>query len=294
MSDRHRRLTALPPEALFVLSGISMYAGAAVAVFAFDHLAAAGVAWWRVLWAGLILSVVRRSWRGPWTRRQVLLAALFGSALAAMNLSFYLAIDRLPLGTTVAIEFSGPVAVAVLGSRTRRSIAALALTVTGVVILADVQLEASASGVVFGLMAAAFWAAYIVLGARVATEARAVDGLGLGMVIGAAAIAPVALRPAVGVFDVPWVLLLTLATAVLSNVVPYALDQVILRRIPRARFAFLLALLPVTATLTGLLVLAQTPSTAEVIGIAIVVVGIAVSERPAETPIETETGESPA
>jgi inner membrane transporter RhtA len=281
MSRPLERLAAVPPEMLFVVSGISMYAGASVAVTAFDYLPAAGVAWWRVLWAGLIVSAVRRAWRGPWSRRQVVLAVLFGSALAAMNLSFYLALDRLPLGTAVAIEFIGPVAVAVLGSRAPRSLGALTLTVAGVVILADVQFEANAAGVVFALMAAAFWAGYIVLGARVASEARAADGLGLGMLAGAFVIAPVAGPPAMEFGDAPWVLLLTVATAVLSNALPYGLDQVILRRIPRARFAFLLALLPVTATVTGFVALGQTPTWPEMGGISLVVAGIAVSERPA-------------
>jgi len=280
------RLTSTPPELLFVLSGISMYIGAAVAVVAFDYLPAAGVAWYRVLWAGIIVFAVRKAWRGPWTRRQVLLAGLFGTALAAMNLSFYLAIDRLPLGSTVAIEFAGPVTVAAVGSRTRRSALALALTTAGVVVLADVQLEASVAGVVFALMAATLWAAYIVLGARVATEARAVDGLGIGMLVGVLAIAPFGLAPALQIVDHPWVLLLTITTALLSNVIPYGLDQVILRRIPRARFAFLLALLPVTATLTGFVALRQSPSPIELAGIALVVVGIAASERYDEAAVE--------
>ena len=278
---RRAGFSTVPPEALFVVSGISMYIGASVAVVAFDYLPAAGVAWWRVLWAGIIVSLARRAWRGPWSRRQVLLAAVFGTALAAMNLSFYLAIDRLPLGTTVAIEFAGPVSVAVLGSRTRRSLAALALTVAGVLVLADVQFEANAAGVVFALMAASFWAAYIVLGARVATEARAADGLGIGMLVGALAIGPYAFPKALEFGDAPCVLALALVTAVLSNAIPYGLDQVILRRIPRARFAFLLALLPVTATLTGFVALAQRPGGAELAGIALVVAGIAASERPA-------------
>jgi inner membrane transporter RhtA len=273
------RPSRLPPEALFIVSGISMYAGAAVAVTAFDHLDAPGVAWWRVLFAGLVITVLRRSWRGTWTRRQLVLAAAFGSVLAAMNLNFYFAIDRLPLGTTVAIEFAGPVAVAALGARTARSLLALGLTTVGVIVLADVSFEVSPAGVAFALAAAVFWAGYIVLGARVAAGARAVDGLGIGMLVGAVAIAPVGLPPALGFGEVPWVLLLALATAVLSNVVPYGLDQMILQRIPRSRFAFLLALLPVTATITGIVALRQAPSGIEVVGIALVVVGIAVSER---------------
>ena len=282
------RWTRVPPEGLFVVSGISMYAGAAVAVTAFDHLDAPGVAWWRVLFAGLVITLIRRSWAGEWTRRQILLAAAFGSVLAAMNLNFYFAIDRLPLGTTVAIEFVGPVAVAALGARTVRSMLALGLTTVGVVVLADVSFDVSPSGVAFALAAAAFWAGYIILGARVAIGARAVDGLGIGMLVGAAVIAPVGLPPALGFTEVPWVLLLALATAVLSNVVPYGLDQVILQRIPRSRFAFLLALLPVTATITGIVALAQAPGGVEIVGIGLVVVGIAVSER-SEVPIPSGT-----
>ena len=274
-----RPLVAMPPEALFVVSGISMYAGAAVAVTAFDYLDAPGVAWWRVLFAGLMVTLVRRSWRGSWSRRQLLLAAAFGSVLAAMNLNFYFAIDRLPLGTTVAIEFAGPVAVAALGARSIRAFGSLALTTIGVVILADVSFDVSVTGVVFALAAAVFWAGYIVLGARVAASGRSVDGLGLGMLAGALVIAPIGLPPALGFGAAPWVLLLALATALLSNVVPYGFDQVILQRIPRARFALLLALLPVTATVTGVVALRQSPGGLELFGIGLVALGIAGSER---------------
>ena len=274
-----RAVSAAPPEVLFVAAGISMYCGAAVAVHLFDDLGPAGVAWWRVFGAGMMLLVLRRSWRAGWTRRQLLLAGLFGSVTAGMNTCFYLAIARLPLGTTVAIEFLGPVAVAALGSRTRRSWTALLLAAAGVGVLADVQLEANAAGLAFALAAAALWAAYIVLGARGAGEARAVDGLTIGMLIGAVVIAPVGLGPALGVVGAWWLVLPALATALLSNVVPYAIDQVVLRRIPRARFALLLALLPVTATVIGVVALRQTPGAVEGMGIALVVAGIAVSER---------------
>ena len=274
------RLTGgAPPEAWFVLSGISMYCGAALAVHTFADLGAVGVAWWRVFGAAVMLLLIRRSWRLGWTRRQVVLAGLFGTVLAGMNTSFYLAIDRLPLGTTVAIEFLGPVAVAAIGSRSRRSWLSLVLAAGGVAVLADVQLEASSSGLLFALGAAALWAGYIVLGARVASEAKAIDGLAVGMLIGAAAIAPIGLPAALGVIGAWWLLVPALATALLSNVIPYGIDQVVLRRISRARFALLMALLPVTAALVGLVALRQTPTWVEAAGIGLVVVGIAVSER---------------
>jgi len=274
------RLTrGAPPEAWFILSGISMYCGAAVAVHTFDDLGAVGVAWWRVFGAGIMLLLLRRSWRAGWTRRELVLAGLFGTVLAGMNTTFYLAIDRLPLGTTVAIEFLGPVAVAAIGSRTRRAWLALALAAVGVGVLADVQMEASTTGLLFALAAAALWAGYIVLGARVASEAKAIDGLAVGMLIGAVVIAPIGLPSALGVIGAWWLIIPALVTAVLSNVIPYGIDQVVLRRISRARFALLLALLPVTATLIGLVALHQTPAWAEVAGIALVVAGIAVSDR---------------
>jgi len=280
LSRTTARLTnGAPPEALFVLSGISMYCGAALAVHTFDDLGAVGVAWWRVFGAGVMLLLLRRSWRAGWTGRQVLLAGLFGTVVAGMNTSFYLAIDRLPLGTAVAIEFLGPVAVAVIGSRSRRSWLALMLAAVGVGVLADVQMEANPAGLVFALGAAVLWAGYIVVGARVASDARGIDGLAIGMVIGAAVIAPVGLPSALGVIGAWWLLIPVLATALLSNVIPYGIDQVVLRRISRARFALLLALLPVTATLIGVVALRQTPTWAEGAGIALVVVGIAVSER---------------
>ncbi len=273
------RLERVPPESLFVLSGISQYAGAAIAVLTFEYLAPAGVAWWRVLGAGLMIVLIRRSWRRTWERRTLLLAAAFGATLAAMNLTFYLSIDRLHLGNAVAIEFLGPTAVAAFGIRSRRSWAALFMVLVGVAVLADLQWELEPLGVVFALLSAVFWAGYIVLGARVAKEGGAVDGLGIGMIFGAAVIAPFGLGAGLAALVTPWVVLLALATALLSNVIPYGLDQVILRRLPRHRFALLLALLPVTAALTGVVALRQFPAAGEVVGIALVVFGIAVSDR---------------
>lgn len=273
------RVDRVPAELLFVLSGVSQYAGATIAVLTFEYLSPAGVAWWRVLGAGVMIVVIRRSWRRDWTRRSFLLAGAFGVTLAAMNLSFYLAIDRLHLGNAVAIEFLGPTAVAALGTRTRRSWGALLLVVAGVLVLADLQWEVDPLGVVFALLSAVFWAGYIVLGARVADHGGAVDGLGIGMVVGAAAIAPFGLAEGLAALVTPWVVLLALATALLSNVVPYGLDQVILQRLSRHRFALLLALLPVTATLMGLVALGQFPTWGEVTGIGLVVLGIGVSDR---------------
>ena len=192
-------LERLPPQALFVLGAISQYVGAALAVLLFASVPAAGVAWLRVVAAAGVLVAWRRPWRTRWTRRRLALVAAFGMALALMNLCFYLSIDRLPLGTAVAIEFCGPIAVAALGSRTRRDLLALALAVAGVLALADVHIAGSPAGFALAAGAGVFWAAYIVLGHRVAADQqiRPQDGLALAMAIGAAGLAPVLVVSAV-------------------------------------------------------------------------------------------------
>lgn len=267
-------LERLPPQALFVLGAISQYVGAALAVLLFASVPAAGVAWLRVVAAAAVLVAWRRPWRTRWTRRRLALVAAFGVVLALMNLCFYLAIARLPLGTAVAIEFCGPIAVAALGSRTGRDFGALALGFAGVLALADVHLSGSPGGFALAAAAGAFWAAYIVLGHRVAadSEIRPQDGLALAMAIGAAGLAPALVVSAAPALVDPLLLAACLAVGVASSVVPYALEQIAMRRLPRARFALLLALLPATAAAVGAIVLGQVPGLLEAAGIALVVV----------------------
>lgn len=266
-------LERLPPQALFVFGAVSQYVGAALAVLLFASVPAAGVAWLRVVAAAAVLVAWRRPWRTRWTPARLRLVAAFGVALALMNLCFYLAIDRLPLGTAVAIEFCGPIFVAALGSRTRRDFAALALGVAGVLALADVHLTGSPGGFALAAGAGVFWAAYIVLGHRVAADRqiRPQDGLALAMAIGAVGLAPALVWSAVPALVDPVLLAACLAVGVASSVVPYALEQIAMRRLPRARFALLLALLPATAAIIGALVLGQVPGAVEAGGIALVV-----------------------
>ena len=239
----------------------------------FASVPAAGVAWLRVVAAAGALVAWRRPWQTSWTSARLRLVAAFGLALALMNLCFYLAIDRLPLGTAVAIEFCGPIAVAALGSRTRRDAGALALASLGVVALADVHIAGSPGGVALAAGAGVLWAAYIVLGHRVAADPgiRPQDGLALGMAIGALGLAPALVVRAEPALVSPPLLAACLAVGLASSVVPYALEQVAMRRLPRARFALLLALLPATATIVGAVVLGQVPTVVEGTGIALVV-----------------------
>lgn len=267
----------MPAPLLFVVSAISQYAGAAVAVLLFAAVPAAGIAWLRVVAAAAVLMAWRRprlTAFGPRQRRWEIVA--FGSALAAMNLAFYLAIERLPLGNAVAIEFLGPIVVAAIGARTARDLLALLLALAGVGLLVEVELAGSPAGVAFALAAAALWAAYIVLGARVASAGNGMDGLAAGMVAGAVVIAPLAGPAALPAFTDLRLLLAVLAVGLLSSVVPYALDQRILAGMGRGRYALLLSLLPATATLMGAIVLAQIPTVTEGLGIGLVVAAVAI------------------
>src|SRR3954451_4022702 len=212
----------LPAQALFICGAVSQYAGSALAVLLFDRVPASGVAWLRIVSAAVALVAWRRPWRSTWNARRLALVAAFGCVLGLMNLTFYLSIDRLPLGTAVAIEFAGPIAVAALGSRTRRDALALVLAVAGVLLLADVHLAGSPDGIALALAAGGFWSLYIVLGHRVASDAsiRPHDGLALGMAIGALVTAPVLVPSAVPALVTPPLLAACLSGGVASSVGP--------------------------------------------------------------------------
>ena len=280
----------VPAPALFVLGGLSMYIGAALAVGLFDVLEPSGVAVLRLVGAAAVLLAWRRPPLAAWRGARLLRAAAFGLATGLMNLAFYEAIARLPLGTAVAVEFCGPVAVAAVASRRPRDVAAVVLAAVGVLLIADVRWSAAPLGIVWALAAAAMWAAYIVLGARVATAGNGVDDMAVGFAAAAVVLSPVLV---VDVLHAPGgpaslltfsVLLLGLGVGVLSSVVPYVLDQVVLRRVGRARFAVLLALLPATATAVGLVALGQVPGPAEALGIAAVVGAVALRSRDGDPP----------
>lgn len=268
---------------LFVLGGVSMYLGAAVAVLLFDELPPATVAWLRLAGAAALLLAWRRPGRAAWRGRRLLLAGGFGLATALMNVTFYEAIARLPLGTAVAIEFCGPVVVAAAGSRGWRDAGALGLAATGVLLIADVQWAGSPSGVLLALSAATLWAGYIVLGKRVAGGGAGLDDLAVGMAVGAVALSPLALGAGPALTS-PRLLLLAVGVGVLSSVVPYALDQIVLRRVGRARFALLLAILPATAAVVGLALLHQVPRPLEALGILAVVAAVLLGSRQPDEP----------
>lgn len=267
------------PEALFAIGGISQYTGAVVAVNLFDDLRPATVTWFRVMSAALAILLV--SWRQQrrWTRRDLGAAAMFGIATALMNLCFYLAIDRLPLGKSVVLEFIGPIAVAAALTRSVRNTVALVLAAVGVAVLSGVELGGEPLGILFIFGASAMWAVYIVVGSRVASLNRGLSGLGVGLTIGSLVLVPFGISGSSQVMHNSNLLLQCVMVGALSSAVGYGIDQVVMRRIPTRRFAVMLALLPVTAMVMGFVALAQRPSTLDMMGAALVIAGVVTQER---------------
>jgi inner membrane transporter RhtA len=273
-------VAALPPEAFFLVSAVFHYLGPSFAVLLFARVDVLGVAWLRIASAAVIFGIWRRPWRAvgridPAARRLVL---AWGAVLAIMNCSFYLAIARLPLGTVAAIEFLPVIVLAAIGSRTRRNVAALALAVVGVYLLTDVVLSGEPLGVVFAFANAALFATYITLGHRVAQggSAAGIDALAAAMLVAAVVVTPLAGLAALPAFGDPTAVLAGIGVGISSSVIPYITDQLAMARIRRSTYALLVALLPATATVIGVIVLAQIPSPAEIVGVGLVIVAVGV------------------
>jgi len=269
-----------PPHVYFVVSAVFHYLGPAFAVLLFARVEVLGVAWLRIAAAALVFALWRRPWRvlaalDPAGRR---LVVAWGGVLALMNACFYLAIDRLPLGTVGAIEFLPVIALAALGARTPRNAAALALAVGGVVLVTDVRLGGEPLGFALAFANALLFALYIVLAHRVSRlgAVSGVDGLGAAMLVAVVAVTPLGGWQAAGALLDPVALLAGLGVGVSSSVIPYVTDQLAMARLPRATYALMVSLLPATATVVGLVVLAQVPAWREVAGVALVVAAVGV------------------
>jgi inner membrane transporter RhtA len=269
----------------FLVSAVFHYLGPAWAVLLFARVDVLGVAWLRIASAALVLALWRRPWRLlrrlDRATRRLLLA--WGAVLAVMNCCFYLAVDRLPLGTVAAIEFLPVVALAAFGARSGRNLAGLAVAVAGVALLTDVRPAGEAVGFAFAVANAVLFAGYVVLGHRVARSEQlgGVDGLTLAMLVAATVATPVGLAGAAPALTDPVALLAGLGVGVASSVVPYVCDQLAMARLPRATYALLVSLLPATAAVIGVVVLAQVPDAREALGVALVVAGVAL-HRPGQ------------
>jgi inner membrane transporter RhtA len=278
---RRSRLAArTPPEAYFVGSAVFHYLGPAFAVLLFALVDPLGVAWLRIAAAAAVFALWRRPWRALVSldgggRRTVV---AMGVVLALMNACFYVAIDRLPLGTVAAIEFLPVIALAAVGMRTARNALALVSAAAGVYLLTDVRIEGEPLGVAFAFANAALFALYIVLAHRVARNGRVsgIDGLGAAMLVAMVAITPIGAWSAAPALVDPIALAAGIGVGICSSVIPYVFDQLAMARLTRATYSLLVSLLPATATLIGLVVLAQVPSGTEIAGVALVVAAVGV------------------
>jgi inner membrane transporter RhtA len=275
---------ATPPQLFFVGSAIFHYLGPSFAVLLFARVDPLGVAWLRIASAGVLFAAWRRPWRalrvcGAEVRR---LVVAFGVVLAVMNACFYLAIDRLPLGTVAAIEFLPVIVLAALGARSAPNLVALGLAVAGVYALVDVRLEGEAVGVAFAFANALLFAAYIVLAHRLARTAALsrIDGLAAAMLVAVLVVTPIGGWSAARALFDPVALAAGIGVGVASSVVPYVCDQLAMARLSRAGYSLMVALLPATATVIGVIVLAQVPTRVEVLGVALVVAAVALHREP--------------
>jgi inner membrane transporter RhtA len=293
--EQQTAASRVPPHLYFLVSAIFHYLGPAFAVLLFARVDVLGVAWLRIASAGVILAAWRRPWRAfaGRTGDERRLVLEWGAVLALMNACFYEAIDKLPLGTVAAIEFLPVILLAAAGARTPRNVAALALAVVGVYLVTDVQLTGEPLGVAFAAANAVLFALYIALAHRLAQHS-AIDGtdaLAAAMLVAAVVITPLGGYSAAAALGDPTALLAGIGVGLCSSVIPYVTDQLAMARLPRATYALMVSLLPATATVIGIVVLAQIPNGAEVAGVALVVVGVALhrqhaagAERPSAAP----------
>lgn len=276
-----RAVGSVPAPFLVIGSGLSSYVGAGFAVSLFALMPSTTVAWWRVTIGAVALLAWRRPWRRSWSVRELAVSAAFGIATATMNVIFYASIDHLPLGTAVSLEFLGPVAVALLTGRGWRPRVAAVLALAGVASISGLGLDLADPrqrvGVLLAIGAGTAWAAYILLGRKVASGGGGVDSLAIASAAGSLVFAPVAVWTAAPAFSSPTTFLAVVGVALLSTVVPYVLDQINLGRLSPATFSLLEALMPATSLAVGVVMLRQLPNVWEVTGLVLVSVAVALA-----------------
>lgn len=271
---------SLPPTSLVFLSIGSTQMGAAIAKSLFQEMSPAGVVLMRVGFAALLLFLL---WRPRWrdqVRLNGLLLILFGFSLALMNFSFYAALDRIPLGIAVALEFLGPLGVAIANSRQKLDLLWVALAGIGIALLAPLGgFTLDLWGVLLALIAGGFWAAYILLSARTGRALAGGEGLAWAMAAGALLLLPVGVLAEGTALLQPHLLAIGFGVAVLSSALPYSLELEALRSLPVQVFGVLLSLEPVAAAIVGFIVLGETLEVRAIIAIVLITIAAAGAAR---------------
>jgi len=262
-----------PPEALLLGSIASVQFGSAFADTLFPQAGPGGVVLLRLAISAAVLGLLARPSLRRRTRADLAAAVAFGLVLGAMNWSFYEALDRLPLGVAVTIEFTGPLVVAVIGSRRPLDLLWVTLAGGGVALLASGAGSSGvhATGIVLVLIAATCWALYIVLSKRVGSVFVQLDGLAIALTVGTVLVLPAGVAQGGDALLRPGVLAGGVGVALLSSLVPYSLELIALRRLTAARFGLLMCLQPAVATLAGVIVLGEHVTLVLVIALLMVV-----------------------
>jgi inner membrane transporter RhtA len=273
------------PVILVLGAIVSVQAGAAVAFNLFDELGPAGTVFLRVAFAAAVLAAIRPPRLRRYDREALRDAALFGGTLAAMNLSFYLGLDRVPLGIAVTLEFVGPLGVALFGSRRPRDLLWVALASGGILLLSPgLGQELDLVGAGLCLLAGGFWAAYIVFSERVGRRFEGAHGLTIALIVAGLLLLPSGVVAGGEELLRPELLAAGLAIALLSSAIPYSLELEALRHMPRGTFGVLMSLEPAVAAMIGFVALDQTLEAGELLAVAMVVVASAGALRSAAHP----------
>jgi inner membrane transporter RhtA len=269
----------VPAWSLAVVSIITVQLGAALSTRLFDDVGAAGTAWLRLVAGGLIFLAIVRPKLSDYTLAELRVPLVLGLFTGAMTVCFLLAIDRLPLGTAVAIEFLGPLSVAVFRSHRVRNLIWPAIALLGVLLLTEPWTgQIDGLGVLFALLSATCWAAYILLTQAVGDRFSGLDGLAITIPVAAIAATLVGLPQAWGHIT-PLIILQSIGLAILLPVIPFALEMLALRRLTTAAFGTLMALEPAIATAWGIVLLAQIPQAPQLAGMVLVVIAGIGAER---------------
>lgn len=275
----------VPPTWLVMIAVWSTQLGSSFAKHLFQELAPGGTALIRVGVAAVILLVVWRPRLGRHSSAEYAVAALFGLALAGMNVSFYSALDRVPLGIAVTLEFIGPLTVAVVGSRRTIDFLWVVLAATGIALLTPWGgLRLDPAGVGLALLAGSLWAAYIVLSARVGKIFPGGQGLAIAMAVATCALAPIGVAAAGSALLRPDLILAGSAVALLSSVIPYSLELEALRSLPTRVFGVLMSIEPASAAVFGFLVLGEVLQPRALVAIVLVSAATFGAARSAQTP----------
>jgi inner membrane transporter RhtA len=278
---------AVPAVTLVLGAIVSVQVGAAVATTLFDDLGPTGTVMLRLAFAALVLLAIARPALAGLRDARARDVILFGLALAGMNTSFYLALDRIPLGIGVTLEFVGPLGVAFAASRRRIDLLWATLAAAGILVLSPFPSgDLDLLGCALALLAGAFWAAYIVLSERIGRSFAGAEGLALAMSVAALLLLVPGVAEAGAELLDPALLAAGFAVAMLSSAIPYTLELEALRRLPRGTFGVLMSLEPAVAATAGFVILDQGLAPREAAAIALVVVASAGALRTSPPPAE--------